>query len=442
MEATLPNDWQPRGYQLPLWSYLEGGGKRAVACWHRRSGKDDVALHWAAVAGHERPANYWHLLPLQRQARRAVWDAVNPVTGRRRIDEAFPKEVRETTLENEMLIRFKSGSTWQVLGSDGFDALVGAPPAGIVFSEWALADPRSWSYLRPILDENDGWAVFLYTPRGRNHGLTTLKLGQSSEDWFAEVLTAHDTSVFAPDRLARIKHELVVENGQADGEALFAQEYECSFQAAIVGSYYGGLMEAAEKEGRISGVPYDPSVPVITGWDLGVGDSTVIWFLQQVGKEIHWIDYYEASGVGLDHYAKVLREKPYAYGDHLLPHDARARELGTGRTRVETLASLGIKVRVIPQNAVDDGINALRLLLPRSWFDKAKCERGIEALRSYRREWDEAMATFRPRPLHDWSSHAADAARTFAMGLDERPKYRGPRPTHCNSVFGNRFARP
>ena len=433
--VTLPNDWRPRPYQLPMWNYLEGGGLRAVGVWHRRSGKDDVALHWTAVAAHQRPATYWHMLPQANQARRAVWEAVDPHTGQRRIDQAFPKELRQTTRENEMLIRFKCGSTWQVLGSDSFDALVGSPPAGIVFSEWALADPRAWSYLRPILDENDGWALFIYTPRGRNHGLTTLDLARDSDDWFGEVLTAHDTSVFNVDRLATIKRELIVENGEADGSALFGQEYECSFSAAIVGSYYAGLMEAADKEGRITGVPYDPAVRVHTAWDLGIGDSTSIWFLQQVGREIHWIDFYESSGVGLDHYAKVLDEKPYTYGDHLLPHDAGARELGTGKTRVETLASLGLKARVVPRQAVDDGINALRLLLPQSWFDKVKCDRGLEALRSYRREWDEKMATFRPRPLHDWSSHGADAARTAAMGLKERPERRGSRPTRANSRY-------
>ena len=406
-----------------------------MCVWHRRSGKDDVALNWTAVAAHERPATYWHMLPLANQARRAVWEAVDATTGRRRIDQAFPKELRETTRENEMLIRFKSGSTWQVLGSDNFDALVGSPPAGIVFSEWALADPRSWSYLRPILDENGGWAMFIYTPRGRNHGQTTLDLAQSSSDWFAEILTAHETGIFDADRLATIRHELIVENGEADGEALFGQEYECSFHAAIVGSYYGGLMNAADKEGRISGVPYDPATRVHTAWDLGIGDSTAIWFIQMVGKEIHWIDYYEASGVGLDHYAKVLSEKPYVYADHLVPHDAAARELGTGKTRVETLKSLGLKARVVPRQAVDDGINAVRNLLPRSWFDKTKCERGLEALRSYRREWDEKMATFRPRPLHDWSSHAADAARTAAMGMRERRNDNRPRPNRANNRY-------
>ena len=268
---TLPNNWRPRDYQRPLWDYLEGGGKRAAAVWHRRSGKDDVALHWTAVAAHQRPATYWHMLPLANQARRAVWEAVNAATGKRRIDEAFPKELRESTRENEMLIRFKCGSTWQVLGSDSYDALVGAPPAGIVFSEWSLADPRSWSYLRPILDENNGWAVFIYTPRGRNHGLTTLKLARSSPDWFAEVLTSHDTGIFDADRLATVRRELIVENGEADGAAIFAQEYECSFQAALVGSYYGSLMEAADKEGRIGSVPYDPSAnEVVVGYSAQV----------------------------------------------------------------------------------------------------------------------------------------------------------------------------
>jgi hypothetical protein len=269
------------------------------------------------------------------------------------------------------------------------------------------------------LDENDGWPIFITTPRGRNHAFRSLELARASDDWFAEVLTAHDTGVLSPERLDTIKAELVTEYGGDDGKALFAQEYECSFSAANVGSYYDGIIEAAEKDGRICGVPYDPTVPVHTAWDLGIGDSTVIWFIQIVGKEIHWIDYYEASGVGLDHYAKVLKEKPYVYGEHLLPHDARARELGTGKSRVETLGTLNISVRVIPIHAVDDGIQAVRALLARSWFDRTKCDRGLSALRAYRREWDEKMAVFRPRPLHDWSSHAADAARTGAMGLDE-----------------------
>ena len=179
MPEQLPRDaacddlpaggWQPRAYQKPVWDYFKGGGKRAVCVWHRRSGKDEFCLHLAAVKAHERPATYWHMLPEAAQARKAIWDAVNPVTGRRRIDEAFPRAARTLTREADMFIRLSSGSTWQVVGSDNYNSLVGTPPIGIVFSEFALADPSAWAYLSPILEENGGWAAFVTTPRGRNH---------------------------------------------------------------------------------------------------------------------------------------------------------------------------------------------------------------------------------------------------------------------------------
>ena len=173
LRIRLPfNNWQPRLYQKKLWTHLENGGQRAVAVWHRRSGKDEVALHWTACAMHRRIGTYWHMLPEASQARKAIWEAINPHTGKRRIDEAFPPAVRSTTRDNEMFIRIRPGSTWQVIGSDNYNSLVGSPPVGVVFSEWALADPQAWAYVRPILRENGGWAVFIYTPRGRNHGAT------------------------------------------------------------------------------------------------------------------------------------------------------------------------------------------------------------------------------------------------------------------------------
>jgi hypothetical protein len=166
------NNWRPRPYQQDLWKYLEKNGKRAVAIWHRRAGKDEVCLHWSAVAAHTRVGVYWHMLPEANQARKAVWDAVNPHSGLRRINEAFPRELRESTRETDMAIRFKSGSLWQLVGSDNYNSLVGSPPVGVVFSEFALADPSAWGYLRPILAENNGWALFITTPRGRNHAST------------------------------------------------------------------------------------------------------------------------------------------------------------------------------------------------------------------------------------------------------------------------------
>jgi len=418
---------------MPLWSYLENGGKRAAAVWHRRAGKDDVCLHWAAIAAHQRAANYWHMLPEAAQARKAIWDAINPHTGKRRIDEAFPLEVRDTTREQEMMIKFKSGSSWQVVGSDNFNSLVGSPPAGVTFSEWSIANPSAWAYLRPILAENNGWALFIYTPRGANHGKSTFELAESEDGWFAQKLTADQTQVFTPDQLEKERREYIAQYGQEQGEAFFNQEYFCSFHAAVLGAYYAPELIKAEKEGRICGVPYERSVPVTTAWDLGIDDSTAIWFAQIVGREVRIIDYYEANGAGLDHYARVLKDKDYHYGDHILPHDAEIRELGTGKTRIETLKSLGIKARALPTTNVADGINAARMLIGKSWFDKKKCEQGLESLRLYRKKYDEKNKIFQQNPLHDWTSHAADAFRYLAVGMKETPKQDFLKPLKVNS---------
>lgn len=419
----IPNGWQPRKYQRPLWDYLEGGGSRAIAFWHRRSGKDDVALNWAAREAMLRPGNYWHMLPEYAQARKAIWDAVNPHTGQRRIDQAFPPAICEKR-DNDMFVRFKNGASWQVVGSDSYDRLVGATPRGVVFSEWALADPRAWAYLRPILAENGGWALFITTARGRNHAYTTLQTAQAEPSWFWQVLSAEDTGVFGTEALEAERREYERDYGTLDGKALFEQEYECSFDAAIVGSYYAADITLAEREKRIGRVPYDPSTPVHTAWDLGINDSTAIWFCQRVAQEWRLVDYLENSSVGLDWYAKQLREKPYCYGEHILPHDAEVKELGTGTSRVETLRGLGIAPRVLPATSVADGINTVRRRLPAMYFDEEKCRRGIECVRQYRREWDDTRKVFKDRPLHDWTSHAADALRYLCLG-DPQPPDKG-----------------
>ena len=411
------NGWQPRYYQKKLWNYLEGGGRRAMAVWHRRAGKDEVCLHWAAIAAHMKVGVYWHMLPEANQARKAVWDAINPHTGQRRINECFPREIRENTRETDMAIRFRNGALWQLVGSDNYNSLVGSPPVGVVFSEFALADPSAWGYLRPILAENGGWALFITTPRGRNHAATFYEAARQDESWFAERLPATETNVFSADQLEIEHRELVREYGKDDGEARYQQEYMCSFDAGVLGSYYGALMEEAEKEGRLTKVPHEATLPVHTAWDLGIGDATSIWMIQLVGREIHVIDYVENSGVGLDWYARELDRRPWKWGEHILPHDGAARELGTGRSREETLRSLGFyRTQVTPKQRPEDGINAVRMILPRCWFDAEKCARGISALQNYRRSWNEATRNYSDRALHDWTSHAADAFRTFAMG--------------------------
>lgn len=433
----LPNNWTPRPYQRPLWDYLERGGKRAVAVWHRRAGKDEIALHHAAVKLHERVGNYWHMLPEASQARKAIWEAVNPHTGRRRIDEAFPKELRETTRENEMLIKFKIGSTWQVVGSDNYDSLVGAPPIGIVFSEYALANPNAWAYLRPILAENGGWAVFIYTPRGRNHGATFYESATSDKAWFAQRLKADETGVFSGEQLNRELDEYRREFGPTDGESRYRQEYLCDFNAAVVGAYYAREIQETEDQNRVTRVPREVGFDVVTAWDLGIGDSTAIWFAQIVGREIRLIDYLENSGVGLDWYVQQMRQKMYTYGDCILPHDAKPKQFTSGKSVEQTLRDFGLKTRVLGQSKIADGINAARVLFPKCVFDATACKRGLDALRQYRKEWDETRKVFHDRPLHDWTSHAADAFRYLAQGVSIKTERRpADRPALAGAWLG------
>lgn len=420
----LPNKWEPRPYQEKLWGFMHGGGKRASVIWPRRHGKDDVALHYTACAAHERVGVYWHLLPQQNQARKAIWDAVDPHTGLRRIDNAFPKELRETTREQDMLIRFKSGSTWQVIGSDNYDALVGTPPIGVVFSEWALSSPQAWSLIRPILAENGGWAMFITTPRGRNHAHRMHEMAQTSEDWFAERLVATDTGVFTPETLARELAELKDERGEEDGEAIFQQEYMTSFSAGLPGAYYAKIIDKLEQDERIGFVPYNPQKPVHTAWDLGRNDATAIWFVQRDGPGWNVIDYLANTSVGIDWYVKALKDLGYNYGEHLLPHDADNEQLvSTTGSIGETVTSMGLKgVRIVPRTkSVSNDINEVRQILPMCRFDKDKTAKGIDALRSYRRVWDEKLKAYRDTPLHDWASDPADAFRTFAIGKPADP---------------------
>lgn len=413
-QISLPNDWEPRGYQLPLWSYLERGGTRAVAIWHRRAGKDSVCLNWAAVAAHLRTGTYWHCLPHASQARKAIWEAVNPHTGIRLIDQAFPRALRESTRENDMMIRFKNGSTWQVVGSDNYNSLVGSPPVGVVFSEWALCDPAAWDYIRPILVENGGWAFFITTPRGRNHGYSMFNLAMQSEDWFGEKLTVDQTQALDADALANEKAELISLYGEDDGLIRYEQEYECSFDAALPGAYYASQLRAARKEGRITDLPIDPNLPVYTYWDIGYRDSTAIWFVQKVGYWLHVIDYVEDNFKALPHYAKVLQDLGYIYREHWGPHDIDKHEPGSGHTYAEVASGLGINFEKCPDLGLMEGINAARAIFPRCKFDQTRCARGIEALESYHRQWDDKRRDFVDKPYHDWASHGADAFRYLA----------------------------
>lgn len=412
-----------RWYQQPLHQFMIGGGKRAIEVAHRRWGKDEIALAVTCELAHRRVATYWHCLPEYGQARKALWTAINPHTGIKRIDEAFPTCIRAKTRDDEMFIEFKNGSTWQLIGSDRYNATVGAGPAGIVYSEWALANPSAWAYHRPMLEENDGWAIFITTPRGKNHAQRMLERAKKSTAWFAEVSTVNDTQALTQAQLDEALAEYQDLYGADMGQAYFAQEYLCSFNAAILGAYYGAEFNDIAKKGRITTVPYDPSLPVHTAWDLGYRDDTAIWWYQVVKGEIHVIDFFSVSGFSIAEIAAVVLTKPYRYGKHYLPHDARAKTLAAaGKSIIEQLAAfLGLdKLVIVPELSVQDGIQAARRALRNCWFDVAT-EDGIEALRQYRREWDDDKKAFRELPLHDWTSHPADAFRMLAIAWGVEP---------------------
>jgi len=424
VNISIPNNWGVRKHQEPLWDYMANGGKRAVAVWHRRAGKDSTSLNFTSVQAHIRKGVYWHLAPTAKQVRKIVWDNID-ARGDRVIDQVFPEAVRTKTNQTEMRIELKCGSLWQCVGSDNFDSLVGANPVGVVFSEYALANPRAWDYIRPILAENGGWAIFIYTPRGKNHGYELYNFAKKNPKWYHEILTVGNTGV--------ISEEIIQEERDSGmPEAMIEQEFYCSFDSPLVGAYYAREFNRINKEGRITRVPYDTGLQVHTAWDLGIGDATSIWFFQQIGFEIRVIDFYESSGVGLDHYVDHLRSKPYKYGEHYLPHDVNVRELSTGKARIDTLHDLGVHATVVPQLPVADGINAVRNLLGMCYFDEDKCHYGIEALKAYHAEYDDIRRVIKAVPVHDWASHAADAFRYAAIMLDP--------PTHKTKKFKTKRA--
>jgi phage terminase large subunit len=411
-----------------MWDYLERGGKRALGIWHRRAGKDDVLLHRTAVAAFERPATYWTALPEYAQARKALWAAVNPHTGKRRIDEAFPHELRETTNEQEMFIRLVNGSTWQLVGSDRYNSLVGAGVAGVTFSEFALANPSAWAYIRPMLEENDGWAAFITTPRGRNHAFSMLNMARANPRWFAEVLSIHDTGALSVDQIDESLKEYIALYGEDLGRAQFEQEYECSFNAAILGAFYGREMALVRSEGRIRAFEPFPGIPVHRAWDIGVKDDTSIWWFQVVNGALLILDCYSASGAGVEHYAEIVHAKDYADGIDFVPHDAKVKEWGSGRTRIEAMQAFGLKSRLVTLAGKLDGINAARLTLKRCIFHERCEDLGISALEQYRREWDDEKKTFKANEVHDWTSHLADAFRYLSLAWREAPTKEEPKP--------------
>ena len=404
------NKFKPRPYQLPVLDALENKGyKRVIVIWPRRAGKDVMAFNYVIRAALKRIGVYYYCFPSYTQAKKVIWDSITN-SGEKFLDY-IPKELIESANSQEMKIKLKNGSLIQLVGSDNIDALVGTNPRGIVFSEYALQDPRAYQFLRPILLANDGWALFVSTPRGKNNFWELYQIAKNSPSWYCNKLTVEDTGHIS-------LHE--IEKERAEGlmsDDLIQQEYFTSFELGVEGAYYAKYMDKLRLNGQIGCVPWEPGFKVHTAWDLGVRDSTSIIFFQNVGATIRIIDYYEKNKEGLEHYAKVLESKPYVYGRHIAPHDIAVREFGSGMTRLEKARQLGLKFIVAGDISIVDGIEAVRTTLGKCWFDERNCSQLIKALENYRQEYDAKKKVYKSQPLHDIFSHASDAMRYLAVSL-------------------------
>lgn len=420
---VLPNQWKPRPYQKPLLQFLfTADGKikqdaRAACVWHRRCGKDSISLQIMAIASQLRVGTYWTMLPTLQQARRVIWDGIDKY-GRRMIDQAFPKSIEAGVNHTEMKKELKNGSIWQCVGSDNYDSLVGSNPVGVVFSEYSIADPMAWDFIRPILTENNGFAIFIYTPRGKNHGDKLFKIAQNSPEWFSSLLTIDDTYIDDECITPVISRE-AYEREIADGMdvMLAKQEYYCSFDAGLFGAYYTDQLKKAE----MGDFPWDPSKPVCTAWDIGLRDSTAIWFFQQPssGGGINVIDYWEGNNIPLVTWYKRLHETPYNFADHVGPHDLEARDKDYGVKSIDTAAEHGVYFTIAPRVSLATGIEATRNFIPKLRFNMATAERGYDCLSNYRKEYDTKLQVWKNTPLHDWSCHGADAMRYAALAYSD-----------------------
>lgn len=406
--VTIP--YRPRDLQLRIHEQLDEKRFGAVVC-HRRFGKTVLAINHlikaALTCAKDRP-RFAYIAPTFAQGKAVAWDYLKHYTS------VVPGRVVN---ESELRIALPNASQIRIYGADNPDSLRGLYFDGAVLDEFGLMKGQTWSQVvRPALADRQGWALFIGTPNGRNAFYEICQQAKTEPGWFFQEFKASQTGILPEEELRAARSQM--------SEDEYQQEFECSFEASVRGAIYAKELATARNDERIRNVPYDPILPVHTAWDLGVGDSTAIWFAQQVGSELRLIDYHEASGEGLHYYAGVLSSKGYTYGRHLAPHDAQVRELGTGKSRVEIAQSLGIRFEVLPPSKLEDGINATRMTLPRCYFDETKCRAGLEALQNYRWDFNQRLDEFKPVPVHDVWSHGADAFRYLCLGLKQqaRPK--------------------
>ena len=404
-EAVIP--YRPRRLQRDLHRSLATKRWSVVVC-HRRWGKTVWAINHLlrdAMTSTKPEARYAYFAPFLKQAKSIAWDYL----------KHFSRPIPNISInETELRVDYPNGARIRLLGADNPDSQRGVYLDGVVLDEYAQMAPSMFSeILRPALSDRSGWCVWMGTPKGKNHFYDLYESARADTEWHVALYRASETGILDPAELASARKMMSADE--------YAQEYECSWQAALKGAYFSAELAEARQQGRVTKVPAVPHLPVHTWWDLGMDDSTAIWFTQDVGREIHLIDYYEGSGEGLAHYRDVLdrlkRECGYRYGDHHGPHDLAVRELGTGKSRVETAFEMGLRFSVVPRvEHKADAIQAARNLLTQVWIDETRCARGLVCLDAYRKEWDDKLQVFREKPLHDWSSHAADALMTLARG--------------------------
>jgi hypothetical protein len=403
MGEVIEIPYKPREHQLRVHELLDG--KRfAVVVAHRRFGKTVAALNHLireAVLNEKETPRYAYIAPTYGQAKRVAWDYLVKYT----------TPLGGTNNISELRVDFW-GRRIQLYGSDNPDSLRGQFFDGVIIDEVGDQNPKIWTdIVRPALTDRKGWCLFIGTPKGHNHFKELRDRAEKEEGWGLLEFKASETGVVDDTELKQAKNEM--------GEDKYRQEFECSFDAAVEGSYYGTMLNELEEKKHMQEIPREEISRTFTAWDLGMGDSTSIWVAQLVGSEVRLLDYYENHGVGLDHYVKWIKDNDYSKAEHILPHDVRVRELGTGKSRLEMLEESGLQVKIAPRMGLDDGIQAVRRLLPRCWFNVPKVQNGLNCLRNYRRDYDEKRKIFFERPLHDWSSHGSDSFRYLALGLDE-----------------------
>ena len=408
-EITLPYNYKPRDYQKRVLQKLDSNIKRVVLSWHRRCGKDVTIINWCIKKLVQETSTCFYVMPTYAQAKKVIWDAITN-DGKRMLDY-IPKELIAQQNQQEMKIRFTNGSLFQLIGSDNIDAIMGTNPHIVVFSEFALQSPDAWDFIRPILRVNGGTAIFISTPRGRNHFYDIYRMAETRPDWFVELLTYKDTGVLTDEEIDKERQEGM-------SEELIQQEYMCSFDRGVDGAFYAALITKMRAEDRITDLIYDPYKPVYTSWDLGWDDTTCVLFFQLEEDKIKIIDCEERNNTTLLKWKQILDERGYRYAQHLFPHDVRHVDgLSTGLTREELLEDLQIPVTVVPRSYVPDGIEAVKAILTsKVWIDEKKCLLAIKAFENYHREYDEKKKIYKDKPCHNWASHFSDSLRYLAEG--------------------------